>query len=140
MEVLLGTQSYTITLSFSKKIHAPFSFKRKSELIENCLFDSNQFSQNFIWKNQTALQVIVANNQVSQKSLQYILKDMIMLLLSIMVLCLYGVMMQWLWRWIPNPGVPSSKPLGASKVNSAIYSSEIYQMSTRISLGLTGKK
>ena len=33
------------------KSHGPFSFKQKSKLIENGLFDSNQLSQNFIWKN-----------------------------------------------------------------------------------------
>ena len=34
-----------------QKSRAPFSFKQKSEPIENHLFDSNQFSQNFIWRN-----------------------------------------------------------------------------------------
>ena len=36
-----------------------------------------------------------------------------------------GVMAQWLKRWIPNPGVPCSKPLGGSKVDSAFHSSEV---------------
>ena len=34
----------------------------------------------------------------------------------------------WLGRWIPNPGVPGSKSLGDSKVNSAFYPSEVDQM------------
>ena len=28
-------------------------------------------------------------------------------------------------RWIPNPGVPCSKPLGGSKVDSAFHPSEV---------------
>ena len=32
--------------------------------------------------------------------------------------------------WIPNPGVPCSKPLGGSYVDSAFYSSEVDKMST----------
>ena len=31
---------------------------------------------------------------------------------------------QWLRRWIPNPGVPCSKPLGGSKVDSAFHPSK----------------
>ena len=31
-------------------------------------------------------------------------------------------MAQWLRRWIPNSGVPCSKPLGGSKVDSAFSS------------------
>lgn len=34
-------------------------------------------------------------------------------------------------RWIPNPEVPGSKPLGRSKVHSAVHPSEIDRMSTR---------
>ena len=32
-------------------------------------------------------------------------------------------------RWIPNPGVPCSKPLSGSKVDSAFHPSEADQMS-----------
>ena len=46
----------------------------------------------------------------------------------------------WLGRWIPNPGVPGSKSLGDSKVNSAFYPSEVDQMGTRTYWGLSGKK
>ena len=34
-------------------------------------------------------------------------------------------------RWIPNPGVPGSKPLGGSKVDSAFHPSEVDKMSVR---------
>ena len=34
-------------------------------------------------------------------------------------------------RWIPNPGVPCSKPLGGSKVDSAFHPFKVDQMSTR---------
>ena len=51
MEVFLVTRNYTITVEkIFKKSHAPFSFKQKFELSEIDLFDSNQLSQNFIWK------------------------------------------------------------------------------------------
>ena len=46
----------------------------------------------------------------------------------------------WLGRWIPNPGVPGSKSLGDSKVNSAFYPSEVDQMGTRAYWGISGKK
>ena len=36
-----------------------------------------------------------------------------------------STMAQWLERRIPNPGVPGSKPLGGSKVDSAFHSSEV---------------
>ena len=49
-------------------------------------------------------------------------------------------MAQWLRRWIPNPGVQHSKPLGSSKVDSAFHSSEVDKMSTRNLLELNGKK
>ena len=39
-----------------------------------------------------------------------------------------------------NPGVLCSKPLGASKVDSAFHPSEVDQMSTRIFWELGGKK
>ena len=34
-------------------------------------------------------------------------------------------MAYWLGRWIPNPGVPSSKPMGGSKVEPAFHPSEV---------------
>ena len=37
---------------------------------------------------------------------------------SCKVLATYGAMALWLGRWIPNPGVPGSKPSGGSKFNS----------------------
>ena len=40
-------------------------------------------------------------------------------------------MAQWLRRWILNPGVPYSKPLGGSKVDLAFNFSEVDKMSTR---------
>ena len=46
----------------------------------------------------------------------------------------------WLRCWIPNPGVPCSKPLGRSKVDSAIHPSEVDKMSTRDFWELSGKK
>ena len=42
--------------------------------------------------------------------------------------------------WIPNPGDPCSKPLGGSKVDSAIHTSEVDKMSTRNFWELSGKK
>ena len=47
---------------------------------------------------------------------------------------------KWLSRWIPNPGVPSSKPLGGSKVDSAFHPAEVDKMSTRSFWELNGKK
>ena len=84
-------------------------------------------SQNFIWRNQTALLVIVAKSQVLQKAFQYILKNT-MLVFSIMVLCLYGAMVQWLGHWIP-----SSKPLRGFKVKFVFHSYEYQDL-------LDGKK
>ena len=46
----------------------------------------------------------------------------------------------WLRRWIPNPGVLCSKPLGGSKVDSAFHPSEVHKMSTRTFWELSGKK
>ena len=43
-------------------------------------------------------------------------------------------------RGIPDPGVPGSKPLGGFKVNSALYPSEVDQLSTRNSWELNGKR
>ena len=42
--------------------------------------------------------------------------------------------------WIPNPGVPCSKPLGVSKVDSAVHPSKVDKMSTRDFWELSGKK
>ena len=52
----------------------------------------------------------------------------------------YGAMAKWLRCWIPNPGVPCSKPLGGSKVDSAFHPSEVDKTSTRNFLELNGKK
>ena len=105
--------------------------------LKSGLIDSNQLSQNFIWKNQTALQEIFAKNQVS---FLYILNNMIMLLFSIMFVCFYGAMAQWLGPWIPIRGILSSKPLGGSKFDSAFNPSKVEQMSTRTSWNLVLKK
>ena len=43
-------------------------------------------------------------------------------------------------HWIPDPGVPDSKPLGGYKVRSAYHTSEVENMSTRNFWGLSGKK
>ena len=43
-------------------------------------------------------------------------------------------------RWISNPGVPCSKTLGGSKVDSAFHPSDVDQMSTRNFRELSGKK
>ena len=40
-------------------------------------------------------------------------------------------MVQCLKRWIPNPGVPGSKPLVGSKVDSAFHPSKGDQLSTK---------
>ena len=40
-------------------------------------------------------------------------------------------MAYWLGDWIPDLGIPGSKPLGGSKVSSAFHPSEVSQMSTR---------
>ena len=50
-----------------------------------------QLYQNSIWRNKTNLLVILAKNQVSQKRYSQILKNMLMLLFSIMVLCQIGM-------------------------------------------------
>ena len=43
-------------------------------------------------------------------------------------------------HWIPNQAVPSSKALGASKVDSAFYLSEVDKISTRNLWEIRGKK
>ena len=43
-------------------------------------------------------------------------------------------------RWIPNPRVPCSKPVGGSKVDSAFHPSEVDKMSTRNFWELSVKK
>ena len=40
-------------------------------------------------------------------------------------------MPRWLMRWILNPGLPRSKPLGGYKVDSAFHPSKVDSMSTR---------
>ena len=52
----------------------------------------------------------------------------------------YLLMSYILRRWIPNPGVPCSKPLGGSKVDSAFHPPEVDRMSTRNFWELSGKK
>ena len=47
---------------------------------------------------------------------------------------------QWPSGWIPNWGVPGSKPQGSSKVNSAFHPYEVDQLSTRNFWGLNGKR
>ena len=42
--------------------------------------------------------------------------------------------------WIPNPGVPCSRPPGGSKVDSAFHPPEVDKMSTRKFWELSGKK
>ena len=49
-------------------------------------------------------------------------------------------MAYWLRRWIPDPGVPCSKPLGGAKVDSAIRPSEVDKVSSRNFWGLSGNK
>ena len=46
----------------------------------------------------------------------------------------------WLRRWILDPGVPCSKPLGGSKVDSAPHPYEVDKMKIRNFWGLNGKK
>ena len=60
-------------------------------------------------------------------------------LLTIGVNYLNGAKAEWLMRWISNPGVPFSKPLGGSKVDSAFHSSEVDKMNTRNFWELRGK-
>ena len=49
-------------------------------------------------------------------------------------------MAYWLRHWIPNQGVPISKLLDRSKVDSDIHPSEVDKLSTRNSRELSGKK
>ena len=49
-------------------------------------------------------------------------------------------MAKWLRRRIPNPGVPWSKPLGGSKVDSVFYPSEVDKMSITNFWELSDKK
>ena len=49
-------------------------------------------------------------------------------------------MAYWLGDWIPDLGIPGSKPLGGCKVSSAFRPSGVSQMSTRNSRGHTSKK
>ena len=45
----------------------------------------------------------------------------------------------WIRYWIAKPGVPCSKPVDGSKVDSAFHPSEVDKMSTRIYWELSGK-
>ena len=54
--------------------------------------------------------------------------------------CGVDAMAKWLRRWIPNPGVSCSKPLGGSKVDSAFHPSKVDKMSIRNFWELNGKK
>ena len=47
---------------------------------------------------------------------------------------------KWIYCVILNPGVPCSKPLGDSKVDSAVHPSDVDKMSTRNFGELSGKK
>ena len=60
--------------------------------------------------------------------------------LSILLSFHYFLSAYWSRRWIPNPGVTCSKPLGGSKVDSAFHSSKVDQMSTSSFWELSGKK
>ena len=59
-EVLLARRNYVIRERSSRKSHATFSFKQKSEISGNGLLGSNQLSLNLIWRNLTALSVTLA--------------------------------------------------------------------------------
>ena len=47
---------------------------------------------------------------------------------------------QWLRCWIPSPGVPCSKPLSGSKIDSTFHPFEVDKMSTGNFWELSGKK
>ena len=40
-------------------------------------------------------------------------------------------MAKWLRHWIPNPGVLCTKPVSGSKVDLALYPSEVNKISAR---------
>ena len=42
-----------------------------------------------------------------------------------------GAVGSWLGCWVTNPGVPFSKPLDGSMINSLIHHSNVNQMSSR---------
>ena len=52
----------------------------------------------------------------------------------------YGAMAYWLRCWTANAGVPYSKPMGGSKVDSAFHPSEVNKMSTKNFWDLSGEK
>ena len=52
---------------------------------------------------------------------------------------IHGAMTQWLKCQISNPGVPCSRPLSGSKVDSAFHPFEVDKMSTRNFWELSGK-
>ena len=49
------------------------------------------------------------------------------------------LVVKWSRRWIPNPGVLCSNPLGGSKVDSVLHPSEVDNMCTRNFWELSGK-
>ena len=49
-------------MKFFQNSHGSFSLKQKSELSENGMFDSSLFSHTFIWRDETALLMILAKN------------------------------------------------------------------------------
>ena len=52
----------------------------------------------------------------------------------------HKAMAYWLRCWVPNPGIPYSKPLGDSKVDSAFHPSQVDQMSIKNFWELSGEK
>ena len=69
-----------------------------------------------VWLFWSALVDDIQNSQIIIEKLKQTLHDG----LVVKVKC-----------WIPNPGVPCSKPLGGSKVDSASHPSEVNKMGTR---------
>ena len=59
---------------------------------------------------------------------------------GVSITIIWGFGLMALRHWIPNPGIPCSKPLGDSKVDSAFHPSEVDKMSTRNFWELNGKK
>ena len=71
--------------------------KRPEDILRKILMilrKNIQLSHNFIWRNQTALLVILSKHMVSQKKFLYIMKNMLMLLF-LMVLCYIKGFPQW---------------------------------------------
>ena len=59
---------------------------------------------------------------------------------GVSITIIWGFGLMALRHWIPNPGIPCSKPLGDSKVDSAFHPSEVDKMSTTNFWELNGKK